>query len=364
MKKYLLLPLLLIFFGSVSAWAVSLDTKAYNPKADSSKILSNQFWTEPKHNEFCETQNYSDWMVFERVVRNRPRRKLALNFAMVIGDGISRAINNEKFDIEQFKKDSLEAAQNNAFIYKEDSNSFGSPTYAQSVILRQAAMLLVFFDNRGVLSDPEREVIIKWGNKIARSQVPGEQGARANDSIGIIGVAKMAWGNASKQLKIFNEGYNAYINSLPLILGNIGDLDPIQRAMYPYNGEAPAENLNTNLHTVVEGAAVLHNLGLNGFEISYKGNTPRDAVLWFAKHMEETSWQPKPYFRHIRYGSMVWNLGWVPIYASIFPDAPETKILLDGYIKPAAKLGKPTLRAENYGGPVDCLWGFQSSWLN
>jgi len=355
--KFILISLLAVILSG----CVTVSNHAYITERDNSLILEKDFWTEPTCNDYCLKANYASDLLYEKVVRNRPYRAQALAFATTIGENISRAINNPDFNVLAFKQNLLDAARNDAYIKVEISNSVASPTYAQGNILRQAALALTFFENRNLLSIKERSDIILWGNKIARNQIPHARGARSNDSVAMIGVAKMAWGIASKQIKVFERGYSAYTASLPLILGNIGN--PRGSRQPQYGDDSPLESINTNLHPLVEGAAILEKIGLKGFSIAYEDHNLRDAVKWFANYMEQNSWRPKEKFRHKKHHGHVWNLGWIPIYAFIFPDAPETKILVNGFMSGYAIKGQPTFDAKNLGGPVDCLWGFNSEWL-
>ena len=200
-----------------------------------------------------------------------------------------------------------------------------------------------------MLTPEERQLIINWGNEINLDQRAGAEGIGSNDSIAAMGAAKMAWGIASKQPEIFSSGYSAYVSALPYILNNVGDASIESR----HSGRMTnLEEYNLNVSHLVDGAAILENAGLNGFELKHDGKSIRDAVIYLASEVVK---RPAN-FSLFALSSNGFHLGWVPIYLNFFKDSAEAVTLQ----QLMGKLNFFPIEALNLGGPVQCLWGYSA----
>jgi hypothetical protein len=150
-------------------------------------------------------------------------------------------------------------------------------------------------------------------------------------------------------------GYGNYREAVPYVIESIGKLrrHPMHRGV-PKSALSLEDEYNLTLAHVIEGAAILDNLGLDAFGAKHKGKTLHEAVEWWTGVIEE-----KPAsFEGYRRKSHNWHLGWIPIYLSKYPNSPSAD-RLRRVASEVANGKKPMFEAISLGAATDCLWGYQ-----
>lgn len=328
------------------------------------------FWMEPANRTNCHQlkNNVDRFIDLSKTVTRNPRGEDdGMRFAANIGSAVAAYLGNDKFDLQDFKRYMLEAAELKAFSQAYYNPRVGgpSPFYVQSNILRQIALGLLILKKHNLLSDQEHERIVDWGNSIAARQFAGASGMGSNDSIAAVGVAKMAWGSVTQQENLVTTGYANFLDALPYIFKFYGAPKLDWDHVGPEFSGLTADTLyNINLSHLIEGAIIAKNLGYASFELQFDGKKMTDVVSWWTQRLADGVND----FQGYKVNSNNWHVGWIPLYLSQYPNSNLrplfSKILYrSNYRDPAyypVKKGVPQFRAISLGGPVDCLFGY--SW--
>ena len=305
--------------------------------------------------------SFSDALPFalqRKLVRGPNPRDNGRNFAHYVGIGLSRTMAD--MDVETFKKFIVSAAEAKSltkpvFIDPDSQDYWGSPIYVQSYLLPLIAKYITYMDSKGLLTAEERKKLVDWGGKM----ISGQKKRRENGSVDsrvASGVALMSWGSLTDQRKLIKRGYRQYKEAIPFVIGNIGNpkLDPLQVLKHGKSKITDLDSYNLTLAHVIEGAAILENLGVRAFDAEYKGRTLLDAVDWWTSVIAA---KPKEFQGYKRYSDN-YHVGWIPIYLSKFPDRPVAPTLRR-IAEEVSKGKRPMFAAISLGGPVDCFWGYQ-----
>ncbi len=332
----LIVPALLIFLAITQVGPVSAQT---------------YFWTPPTSTGSCGG-SFSSVSPFQlSKVVNRAKNPLddGRLFAEYFGIGLSRSLKGQ--DVKKFKAYILGAAQSMAFTKPDFASSKWSPIYVQSNILRLNAMYIVFLQSRGMLTAGERNILIKWGDKM----VPGQKGSKGNgsaDSRAASGNALVAWGSVTGSKSLIKRGQRQIMEALPYVLGSVGNLK--RQSTFrgvPISVISLEDEYNLTLAHVVEGAASLRNLGIDLYSVEKKGRNLHDAVDWWTGVI---STRPKP-FKGYSAKSHNMNVGWIPIYLYHFGNRPVASQLRT-IERNVTRGRRPGFRAIALGGPTDCFW--------
>ncbi|AXI43429.1 hypothetical protein C1J02_16930 [Sulfitobacter sp. SK011] len=256
-------------------------------------------------------------------------------------------------DVQAFKNYILKVAA--AKTYTQASYKSGnSPFYIQATILKLTAIYVTYMDSKGLLTSDERDTLIAWGKPMVKNQMQ-RKGNSAPDSRAASGVALISWGSVTNDKRLKKAGQKNWQQALPFVIGNIGQLkrhsDHKNVALSALSLE---DEYNETLAPVIEGAAMLENLGVDAFNAKYKGRTVHDAVNWWTDVIAS-----KPSgFNGYRRKNHTWSLGWIPVYLSKNPNRPSASKLR----KMATEVSrgrKPMFEAISLGTATDCIWGYR-----
>jgi alginate lyase len=338
----------------ISALIVGLIFAVTQNAVAQSKSNGSNFWNIPSSTRTCggnfnEVPPFKISPVLSR--RNHPFDDGRL-FAQYFGIGLSRSIKGS--GVSQFKSFILSAASANAFTKLSFSGTSISPVYVQSNILRLIAMYISFADQKGLLTPAERKLMIAWGNKMVAAQ-KSSKGNKSADSRAASGVALISWGAVTGNKGTFSKGVRQYKEALPFILRNVGKLKR-QSALrsVPVSALSLEDEYNLTLAHVIEGAAILRNLGIDVYGQKVNGKTIHDAVAWWSGVISNPPTGFKGYSRK----SHNFHLGWIPIYLSQYPNRPSSGALRKVAVK-VSKGRRPMFAGISLGGATDCFWGFR-----
>lgn len=313
------------------------------------------FWTPPKSRDNCDGF-YSWGLSFELAVtlkRQPYPNDHGVNFAHYLGMGLGKTMAGT--EVEKFKKYMIDAATAKTFT-KVSFRSRWSPIYVQSNILRLIAMYVTYMEGAGQMTAAERQILINWGTPMVAGQKRRKQNGSA-DSRAASGVALMSWGSVTGDSQLIKTGYGNWKEALPYVIKSIGRLrrHPSHRNV-PIRSLSLEDEYNLTLAHVIEGAAILENLGVDAFSIKHRGRTIHDAVNWWAGKIAK---RPKR-FDGFRRANHNWHLAWIPIYLSKYPNRPVADILRP-IAKQVSRGQRPMFEGVSLGGPTDCFWGYQAA---
>ena len=226
-----------------------------------------------------------------------------------------------------------------------------SPIYIQSTIIKLTAMYIKVLESRGMLTRGERDILVKWGDKM----IPGQKGSKGNsssDSRLASGIAMMAWGDIKNDTRLMRAGYKKFMSGYPYVLTSVGKLKrhPAHRGI-SNSALSLEDEYNVALMHAVEGAAILRNLGAGISSVEKNGVDIHDAVSWWASVVAS-----KPAnFKGYKAWNHNFNLGWIPIYLSAFPKQPSAS-QLKAISRDVTRGRSPSYRAISLGGATECLW--------
>jgi hypothetical protein len=165
----------------------------------------------------------------------------------------------------------------------------------------------------------------------------------------------MSWGSLMDDKRLIRAGHKNWSEAFPFVIGNMGNLRRhSDHKNVPLSDLSLEDEYNETLAPVIEGAAILENLGVDAFNTKYEGRTVNDAVGWWTGVV---AGKP-PGFDGYRRKSHTWSLGWIPIYLSKNPDSPSAS-RLQQMAKEVSRGMKPMFEAISLGTATDCLWGYQ-----
>jgi len=332
---------------SVAVCAVFLSSAL---PASAQEFRNVPFWSVPRDTTHCRA-NFDGIGPFTRsrnLVRAPWPNDDAVNFNTHSGMLFAQAIGGR--NVDGFKAFVLNAATAEAYTKAVHTKGW-SPIYVQSNLIRQIAMSIIFLETRGLLSPQEKQLLVAWGT----AMIPGQKGTRGNqssDSLLASGTAMLAWGNISGDTALMRAGYRQFMKGYPYVVESIGQLrrHPGHRGI-PLSGLSLEDEYNVALQHAIEGAAILHNLGLDLFSAQIRGGTLHQAVEWWTPTVAS---RPEP-FQGYRPWSHNFHLGWIPIYLRFHPDRPVSAQLraIDRQITSGRT---PSYRATSLGGSTKCLW--------
>jgi hypothetical protein len=335
--------LLILFTASIIFFDLSHSASAQ-------EFRNTLFWTVPSDTRDCRAsfQGIGPFTQSRNLVRGDWPNDDAVNFNTHFGMMLSQAIGGR--DVNEFKAFLLNAAAAQAYTRAVHRGTW-SPIYVQSSLIRHLAMSIIFFDSRGLLSKSEKQQLLAWGN----AMIPGQTGQRGNessDSLLASGLALLAWGNITGDTPMMRRGYRQFMKGYPYVLESIGKLKrhPAHRSI-PISALSLEDEYNVSFQHAIEGAAMLHNLGLDLFSAEFRGRTLHQAVDWWTPIVASRPEQ----FHGYRPWSHNQNLGWIPIYLRFNPDRPVSSQLrrIDQEITSGRT---PAYRATSLGGSTKCLW--------
>ena len=287
--------------------------------ANAQNFSSNRsFWNPPTSTSKCRTsyQNIGDYKLSVTLVRrpypNDDGRNFTGRYGMWLIDTIAgRKVNEHKSNILK-----IASAQ---YYSKANHQGGWSPIYIQSTIIKLTAMYIKVLESRGMLTRGERDILVKWGDKM----IPGQKGSKGNsssDSRLASGIAMMAWGDIKNDTRLMRAGYKKFMSGYPYVLTSVGKLKrhPAHRGI-SNSALSLEDEYNVALMHAVEGAAILRNLGAGISSVEKNGVDIHDAVSWWASVVAS-----KPAnFKGYKAWNHNFNLGWIPIYLSAFPKQPS-----------------------------------------
>ncbi|WP_299855371.1 hypothetical protein [uncultured Roseobacter sp.] len=314
---------------------------------------SKSFWTPPSSVRTCggSFSNVRPFELSTKIVRYDYPRDHGLHFTHYYGIGVSRTMAGR--DVEAFKKYILSVAAAKTFT-QGSYNSGNSPFYIQSTILKLTAMYITYMESKGLLAPDERETLIAWGKPMIKNQKQ-RRGNSAADSRAASGVALISWGSLTNDKRLIKAGQKNWEQALPFVIGSIGKLK-----RHPDHKNVPLSELsledayNEALAAVVEGAAMLENLGFDAFNAKYKGRSVHDAIAWWTGVVATKP----PGFKGYSRKSHTWTVAWMPIYLSKYPNNPVAG-QMRAIIKDVTRNKKPMFESVGLGTATDCLWGYK-----
>lgn len=309
-----------------------------------------QFWSPPVDPGRCTTGSSVEPLTFEKRITGWKRDHVASQFVEEMGVNLSRAVAQQSYDVRGFAEAFLRAIDSRAFTRLDFEGPGGPvPVYATSLVLISAAYTVDLFDQHNVWQGDERQRVIEWGDKLDRNQNEKRKYASV-DSIAAIAAARMAWGAATDQEKVFKRGLKDFMKTA----NRLG-----AEALF----EDSARDNNEDVSFMLVAAEAAMRSGLDVYAMSFNGVTLHDAVNAHAelsikigtKKLRENEGigGRRSYLRENGYAT---HVAWIPIYLSRFPDGPAAVSVRR--LHEAVRAVRPgPFHGTNIGGPTECLWG-------
>jgi len=305
------------------------------------------FWSAPKNVSMCETGSTVVALPLNpRAVGGH--ESMGVKFVTAVGRNLSRAIRSKSYNLPAFKAEFVSAARSGAYAkLGPKGRTGGSPVFVSSAILTSAAHVVSLLDQRKAWTLEERKIVINWGNRIDKNQNHKYQYATL-DSLAAIAAARMSWGAATNQTKIFNKGMRDFQKLMKRISKN---------GLFEKN----MRDNNEIFGPILIAAEAAMNSGKNVYGKKYGKFTLHDAVRIHAdktlaagaKKIAVAEDEARSYFRPSGFAA---HVAWIPIYLSRYPNTAAAKSVRN--LKSAvSKVKRGRFHGNTVAGPSECLWG-------
>lgn len=224
-------------------------------------------------------------------------------------------------------------ARANAFVRLDWSGSGSSPAHWQANLLKNIAMGVNIVDTRGRWAAEDRDAVMAWGDRVARSirdsRTAGRHADWPDTNIAT-GTAYLMWGIASGNRRSFRDGLRLYDRVAGLIgpdgstaffLGNPG------RFASSVGQEWLMALDDKTIGDLVLAAHAADAIGVNLFERRVSDASLYDAVLWwqgvlFEDTHPDLSEGQRRRFLSLTGGERSW--AWTEYFIAAYPDDPQT----------------------------------------
>lgn len=311
-------------------------------------VASDQsFWTPPASARSCDRGNAVIPLATERQVFGWKPRNSGVKFVEDLSRNISRGIGNSGYNAKGLALQLVKAAESGAFTRPRfEGSGRPSPIFLTSSILITLSYAVDFLDSRNAWTVGQRNAVIAWGNTLDKNQ--NKQQSPSRDSVAAFAAARMAWGTATDQSSVFNNGLRSFKRTGRLLTRE------------GYFERNPRDN-NEVVGLMVLAAVAARGFGQDVAALSFKGTTLHDAV---AAHSENTirigpkeitegdTGHTGSYLKPNGYAS---HLAWIPVYLSQYPRTPASASVRR-LEKTMRLYSRNAYNGTSLGGYTGCLW--------